>query len=574
MKKVAWRMIQISLLVLTVLGIVRSVFVSLDIDESYAVAQAYRLVTGDKLLYDMWEPHQFSAFLPAFFLLPYTKIAGGTEYCVIFLRIAGILIHLVIGMFLYDVTKGEAGKKAAFLFMIFHLNFLPKWVCMPEFELMHYWSMLLIFLFLYRHEKCGWHAYPVLAGVAYFVSVLCYPTMIILFPVYLILQYRGKYPVKVPLLFTLGTVIPASILGGWIISYLPISQIKPFVGYILMDSSHTGESVSWKWTKYALELMHQSAAFAICLGIAVVAGLILLLIQKGIRKKDVKFGNVCKTVLFIAVSLLCLNALCGFLFGDQNQFFFQVRYLVLVVIFLVTAIINRKEFHNELRYGIIPVALSLPVIFLITNMDTNTSYAKLMPAVIIGFFMFAKSERKKSEEGRKSSLLAKISVNTAAICLLLCFFVCKLVLIRVTGCLPVTVKAPMARVQQGPAAGIYVLDELEEEWDENYDIMSNFVKKGTNPLYIGAEQLFYVAFASEVTVPSVQGTTVYNEMYETYYEVFPEKKPELIIIDESYKDTPGYFYYPENEFIFNWIDENIEIDREVTIGCYRVLWTK
>ena len=31
---------------------VKAVFVSLDIDESYAVAAAYRLVTGDKLLYE------------------------------------------------------------------------------------------------------------------------------------------------------------------------------------------------------------------------------------------------------------------------------------------------------------------------------------------------------------------------------------------------------------------------------------------------------------------------------------------------------------------------------------------
>ena len=149
MKKAAWRIIQISLLLLTIAGMVKAVFVSLDIDESYAVSEAYRLISGDKLLYDMWEPHQFSALIPALFLFPFVKLAGSTAYSVIYLRIIGTLLHLAVGFFLYRTTKEEAGGKAAFLLTVFHLNFLSKWVAMPEFELMHYWCMILIFLLLY-----------------------------------------------------------------------------------------------------------------------------------------------------------------------------------------------------------------------------------------------------------------------------------------------------------------------------------------------------------------------------------------------------------------------------------------
>ena len=48
--KIIWKILEIALIALTVLGFVKAVFVSLDIDESYAVAEAYRLVSGDKLL--------------------------------------------------------------------------------------------------------------------------------------------------------------------------------------------------------------------------------------------------------------------------------------------------------------------------------------------------------------------------------------------------------------------------------------------------------------------------------------------------------------------------------------------
>ena len=57
--------------------------------------------------------------------------------------------------FLYRTAKDEAGKKGAFLLTIFHMNFLPKWVAMPEFELIHYWGMLMTFLLFYPFERSG-----------------------------------------------------------------------------------------------------------------------------------------------------------------------------------------------------------------------------------------------------------------------------------------------------------------------------------------------------------------------------------------------------------------------------------
>ena len=573
MKKFAWRTIQISLLILTVLGIVKAIFVSLDIDESYAVSAAYRLATGDKLLYDMWEPHQFSALFPVAFLYPFVKLSGSTTYCVIFLRIIGILIHILIAQYIFHVSKDEVGKKGAFLLTVFHLNFLPKWVSMPEFELMHYWSMLLVFLLLYRHEKTGKNPYAAFAGVAFFSAILCYPSMVLLFPFYLIVSRKGKYPIKAPILFTIGTAVPACILSGWVLSYMTPSQIRTFVGYILMDSSHT-ENPSLKWTRYLWELLDQAKCLGIALGIAAVLTLIAALIIKFAGKKKLQFKKLLLTAVLLCTVLLSIQALYGFVFGDKNQFYLQVRYLVLVVMFMAFAIANYKDCKLELLYGILPSALSLPAVFLITNMDTNTSYAKLMPAIIIGFFALIKVLRSRVEEKNIMDTLVFWSARGAAFSLLLCFFVCKLLLIRVTGCLPVTVKAPMVQVRYGPAAGIFVLDELGNTWNEEYDVIRNFVEVKNNALYIGAEQLFYVAFTKKVSTPSVQGTTVFNEMYGKYYEVFPEKKPQIIVIDETYQTMPGYFYYPENEYIFEWIEKNADMSHEEQIGPYRLLWSE
>ena len=78
--------IEVLLAVLTVLAFAKSIWISLDMDESYAVALGYRMARGDMLVRDMWEPHQFSGFLAALFTGPYLLLRGGnTDYLVIYL---------------------------------------------------------------------------------------------------------------------------------------------------------------------------------------------------------------------------------------------------------------------------------------------------------------------------------------------------------------------------------------------------------------------------------------------------------------------------------------------------------
>ena len=574
MRKFAWRFFQIVLMAVTFIGIVKAVFVSLDIDESYAIAQAYRLCVGDKLVYDMWEPHQFSAFFPAVFLFPFVKLSGGTEYCVIFLRIIGVLLHFGVGAYLYHISKEEFGKKGAFLLFLLHMNFLPKWISMPEFELMHYWCMMMIFMLLYEHEKKGKHIYGLLAGAFFLVSCLCYPTMIFLLPVYLLVLRKGTFPNKGVLLFFLGAFVPAAATSGRILMYMSSGEVRKFVGYIFMDASHTGEKTDLKWYIYLMEFLQQNLAFAIALGIAAVITLVLALIVKKVSKKSMGFGKIAVTAVFICATLLSAYTVFGYLFGDENQFFFQVRILVCTVAFFVIGLVNRKEFRSEFWYGIFPAVISLFAVLVITNMDTNTSYAKLMPAVITGFFMMGKYFFKRKEEMDLAAKVEKGAVLSAGAGLLICILICKVILIRVSGCLPVTIKASLDTVEFGPAKGVYVLKDLADSWNDNYEVMENFVKPKRNTLYIGAEQLFYVAFTDRICTPSVQGTAVYNEMYREYYKEFPEKTPQIIVVDNTFEETPGYYYSPDNYFIFQWIENNLEIEGKEQIGNYTVMWTK
>lgn len=62
------RILPLILVLVCAAVMLRSAFTGLEIDEEYALSLGYRLVSGDRLFYDMWEPHQLSS-LPAAALL-------------------------------------------------------------------------------------------------------------------------------------------------------------------------------------------------------------------------------------------------------------------------------------------------------------------------------------------------------------------------------------------------------------------------------------------------------------------------------------------------------------------------
>ena len=563
------RIIFIILALLTLIGIVKALFVSIDVDESYAVAQAYRLVTGDRLMYDMWEPHQFSAFLPAFFLYPFVKIFKSADYCVIYLRMAGLLIHLALGVFLFFVTKKETDSRVAALAFLLHMNFLPKWVAMPEFEVMHYWSMLSVFLLLLIADKKKKNILYFLAGLCFGVSVLCYPTMIPIFFVLIIaMAVRKKKEGILP--FFAGTVLIGLITVAVILINVSPSELPFFISYILMDSSHTSAGMSYKLATYPTELKAQGVEIAIGLAVGTVLALIYRIIQKTVWKRKIEVFSFIINILVFATIWLSFKTLFGYVFGNENQFYLQARYVVYAVLFMIICIREYKRFSAELWYAIIPALFTLPMVFAITNMDSNSLYSKLFITVIAGIVIFGKKyfDKDEKEEIGKSDLI--LSVCCVLFCMF-CLFGCRLLLLRVNGCMPVTVMAKLEKVEYGPAKGIYVLKNQADAWNDSYKAFKEVIDSGKNVLYIGQEQLFYVTFADRVTTPSVQGTTVFNEMYGKYYEVFPEKYPEIAVRDASFGVNPAYYYSDENEYIFKWLSDNNETESLLNNGYYEIV---
>ena len=66
-------------------------FTNLGYDGEYQLAMCRRLLQGDKLFLEMWEPHQTSSFLPAFLMWIYISLLGTTTGIVVYLQARGVL---------------------------------------------------------------------------------------------------------------------------------------------------------------------------------------------------------------------------------------------------------------------------------------------------------------------------------------------------------------------------------------------------------------------------------------------------------------------------------------------------
>ncbi len=551
---------------LSFLAIIKTIFISIDIDESYAVSQAFRLVQGDRLVADMWEPHQFSAYLTALLLKLHLFLVGSTDYVIITLRLMGTLIHLLLGYGLFRILRNWCDSKVAAFLVLLHINFLAKWIQLPEFELMHYWLLLLTALCFFQYfEKKDSPLLLICAGVSMMLQLLNYPTMILLYPFYMLgifcLQNTGHSKGKAALITTLSAIIPGVGFIIYLLSYQSLAELVQNISYILADPSHTQQNFWWRMGVFGKEFL-----WDILLLTAVTAGsavLLFLYYKITCMDRPAKHLYLLQTVL-LAFVLLCIGQMFGCLFLNRNQFFLQERYLLLILPGIGLYLSDKARTPRRqllFWFGLVPAIVSTIAAALLTNMSMNVSYSKLFLGCLFTFMML----NSYLEETERQMIYAPL------LFLLCSLLVCKLLLIRVTGCLPVTVRAPLELMESGPLKGVYVLEDFATSMEANQKLLEQYVSKEDNLFLFGCESLLYVGSDARISVASVQGTSVFNQDFLDYLAQHPEKYPTVIAVDKRFRTVAEYRYNPWNYIVADWISSK-SVDAEAVETDYMTLY--
>ena len=530
---------------LTAFALLKAVFVSLDIDESYAAAVAYRLYLGDLPIRDLWEPHQFAGFFLYPFVALFCSLTGGTTGLIIALRIIGSLLHLLVGFLFCSTLKGRFSHRFLVILFFLHTLFLPKWVQLPEFELISYWMLLLMFVCLFRYHvmtvsSMAGSVLLFLTGVFHFVALLSYPSLLLLYPFFLFALYKNKKDngkfLTPAVCYTLGGVLPGFLLLFCFLSYMTIPELITNLKHINSDLSHA-IPLSVRMLSHAKELV---VPLLSCVLMSL--GVWVLKCFFTFEKKQA--WALCTGVVLI---LSCFAGLIGSFFYEKGQFFLLWKYLPVAYGGLMAAYTEQKEsetVNGIFRFLILPGFLGAFAVLLLTNMDVNTTMAKIYPAVL-GTVLVLYSDLSKS-------MFSRIAILS----LLVPILICRLYLLRVTGCVYTPVTASLEEIKEGPAAGISMLPELAEPMNENTALLKQVLTPEDNFLYIGGEPLYYLVSRATVSGASTQGTTVFNELFIDYLNEHAdknEKYPDIIMVDKELWVYPYYYASEYNVILLDWI---------------------
>lgn len=133
----------------------RSAFVGLEIDEEYALSLGYRLVSGDRLFYSMWEPHQLSSLPAAALLAVFIGITGGTTGVLVFFRLVVLVCKAGMSYVFYREFRRDLGRPAALLAALVLFAFVPKWFLGPDYTGQQFHWTLAAFLCLHHYVTRG-----------------------------------------------------------------------------------------------------------------------------------------------------------------------------------------------------------------------------------------------------------------------------------------------------------------------------------------------------------------------------------------------------------------------------------
>lgn len=143
-KNKSQRILCILLLAGSFFAAMKCIFIGYQMDEGYAITLSYRMLLGDKMFTQIWDPHQTSAFFSGFLIWIYMTIFRTTAGVAIFLRICGTIIHGALSYGVFKVLRRFLSGENSFYLGILYFNLLPKGYVTPEFSNLLIWFLTLL----------------------------------------------------------------------------------------------------------------------------------------------------------------------------------------------------------------------------------------------------------------------------------------------------------------------------------------------------------------------------------------------------------------------------------------------
>lgn len=562
MTKKQWKIIFAILLAGSALAALKMIFFDYTMDEEYQMMMGYRVLRGDHLFREMWEPHQTSAFLCTGLMWLYKTVTGTYTGILLYLRVCTTGIQIALCWYLYRVLRLLLDRNVSLLCAIIYFNMVPKVIQIPEFSNMQVWFFTLTVLslmhyYLLRDRSHRDRAYLVfVSGVCMAMEVLAYPSCVILFPFFVGYLYKSSGPKKGRdiLLFAGACAACAIIWLGIILVHVDIGELLRNVRLLLSyDLTHEiSGATTGKLRGIAAGLLGGAGFVALALLISAPA---LAIIRR--KYKDMERQKVLPILLTVVIFVSeCIQ---WYLWTVRKSGYeiYQLHLLFVLLAGLAawrSAGLRKKYFTA----GIIGTLLSYIGVIYISDLEMffalpHGTLGVLMCAIVLAL---ALEESLGEAAGRW-----------------ICFLLVGLCLVSIWG------KGYTLRggrnynvivdteniMKCGPAVGIFSDYMNCYIYNCNYEDFRTYVEEGDVVLIVAnmvdsAGTTPYMMAGAEVAHYSIVDPTAYDERLLAYWELYPQKRPNVIVTDCWYGDSKEdpdswIMQYIEKEFGYSRVDD-------------------
>ena len=569
--KISPKQFKIFLLILTVLAAIKMLLQNFSLDEEYQVLMSYRHIMGDEMIATMWEPHQTSSFMCTLFMLPYYKITGSLTGIVIYLRLMGTLVHLGVAYYLYKVLLHFLEKDPAFYLALIFFNTIPKLIMLPEFGGMQVWFGVLCFLAIidsveditFSNVGTGTARMlgKLIAGAIFLcLEVLSYPSCALLYIPFIMMiwYFHTEKRLAKCLVFT-GT---CGMIGGLYVGYFWMKLgtevfFRNISAILNFDLTHTFDTGS-KLTSLADGLIQYFISFLV---LTIVAFILTKIPQiKKALPEDRGIATIC-----VILVLSNIYQLYVWVVQNSGYEYLQIHLAVTMCLglWLLCFKLNTKDsFSQYMWFGALIGLASLACVLLLTDLNLLNSIPHGMLGSICMLALFA------YYSGKYPGYVYMILV---AFCLTAC--IGKGYTLR-GGKDYNNVLQSENICKYGPAIGTVSNYMGAYIYNNEYELWQTAIPEGSKVLIAtdnvhSTNTIQYTFKETEVCHYSIVDPTAYDERLLTYWSYYPEKAPDIIVIDCWF----GNMLFAEDSWIVQYIENDFGYT-EVIEGDYVRIYKK
>ena len=531
----------------TILVSIKSIFTDFGVDNAYQLAMSYRHLAGDRMLREMWEPHQTSIFLNDVLIYLYHLFVPSYAGVVLYLQICGTILFVLLGYLIYRILKERGDIFTAQVAWMFLITFRAKQTPFPEFSnleiafsILTFWAMI---RFLEDQKKLY---YPVLVGVFVFLQALSYPSCLLSVVAVLILFWTRTEQRFRNCMAVLGTLAALGVsYVGYFLIRMGFADFLTAIHNIFLSDSHSTFRYNGYWTGFII-------MFAATLGSVLLAAGLRLVI-KPLRHFSI---YVVSAVLFLALEL-------GMLVMQRRtgvDWTCSIYVLPLMIILLAVMAFRRatKEERELWEVGLLISGASFLSTLLLTDLGMITITAYLVLGGALSFLLL----RHLCKDARwfMAALLLLVVVHRGLVIWGLG---------NVNGRVQMVWEAQNV-IRSGPALGV-VCDHVNKHQAKiDQEELASYLGEGDKVFFVGPElinPLVYLYANGEISNYSTIDTPKYNECLDDYFTMNPEKEPTVIAVSGWF----GVSAVPESAWIMQWVHERYEL---VADGSYWSFYRK